>query len=98
MDKILHYFKYPKLWELWYVPFFVGSAGFSPSAVWLASKQKNKQFLLQPPGTATRSLDVMLSDRNFAKHLELCIHHVNTLEGLLGGSWVVISRVISPLI
>ena len=21
MDKILHYFKYPKLWELWYIPY-----------------------------------------------------------------------------
>ena len=21
MDKILHYFKYPKLWELWYMPY-----------------------------------------------------------------------------
>ena len=20
MDKTLHYFKYPKLWELWYIP------------------------------------------------------------------------------
>ena len=81
MDKILHYFKYPKLWELWYVPFFVGSAGFSPSAVWLASKQKNKQFLLQPSGTATRSLDVMLSDRNFAKHLETLYPPCKYLRG-----------------
>ena len=22
MDKILHYFKYPKLWELWYIPYY----------------------------------------------------------------------------
>ena len=21
MDKILHYFTYPKLWELWYIPY-----------------------------------------------------------------------------
>ena len=22
MVKILHYFKYPKLWELWYIPYY----------------------------------------------------------------------------
>ena len=22
LDKILHYFKYPKLWELWYIPYY----------------------------------------------------------------------------
>ena len=32
-----HYFKYPKLWEVWYIPFFVGNAGFCPSTV-LASE------------------------------------------------------------
>ena len=31
MDKILHDPKDPKLWELWYIPLFMGSAGFCPS-------------------------------------------------------------------
>ena len=32
MDKILHYFKYPKLWGLWYI-LIMGNAGFCPSTV-----------------------------------------------------------------
>ena len=33
MDKILHDPKDPKLWELWYIPYNMGNAGFCPSAV-----------------------------------------------------------------
>ena len=33
MDKILHDLKDPKLWELWYIPYNGGNAGFCPSTV-----------------------------------------------------------------
>ena len=36
MDKILHDLKDPKLWELWYIPYY-GHAGFCPSTVSLAA-------------------------------------------------------------
>ena len=31
MDKILHDLKYSKLWELCYIPYIMGNAGFCPS-------------------------------------------------------------------
>ena len=33
MDKILHDLKDSKLWELWYIPYIMGNAGFCPSTV-----------------------------------------------------------------
>ena len=33
MDKILHDPKDPILWELWYIPYIMGNAGFCPSTV-----------------------------------------------------------------
>ena len=33
MIEILHCLKDPKLWELWYIPYYVGSAGFISSTV-----------------------------------------------------------------
>ena len=46
MDKILHYLKDPKLWELWCIFLIMGNAGFCPSAV-VACRVSFKGFLLK---------------------------------------------------
>ena len=44
MISILHYYlKDPKLWELWYIPYIMGHAGFISSTLTLNPKALNSK-------------------------------------------------------
>ena len=40
MIEILRYLKDPKLWELWYISYYMGNAGFIPSTVGVYTTSK----------------------------------------------------------
>ena len=65
MIEVLHYLKDPKLWELWFIPYYMGNAEFISSTVARRLSLKNNGVHGLPLHVVrVRGLGVGASDRS----------------------------------